>query len=733
MKAFKYFGVILLASVVACSNEEFANYKDVNVKTYSSFTAIINETADTRVYLCDAGQKGKKRVYWNERDEIAIFSDIDPALKAFEVTSITNDNKASFQGEKVSGNKFYAYYPKSDKNLALDMDSPNIIYVSLPADNFNESENIQMPMVAISTGNTLAFKQVTGLIHFSIGGIYRLESVNLSGNNNEVLHGNGTIDLSADKPVFKLEDGQDANKSIGGNIRVGDEQLVGDGMVDVYFNLPPMTFKKGFTLNIRGYNENGKFEFYQKKITECVEIKRAEVNHYTLNNVLEECNTQGSNEIIDFVDPNVKKICVQYFDIDGDGELNYAEAAAVTEIPIIKDNYSVFTGKKSLGDNAQEILYFNEFQYFTSITVLPNYAFYGQTKLSEVTLPESLTTLSYFAFADCSSLTNIVIPSGVTSIEYYAFGGCTSLSNIVIPESVESIEGAFSGCSSLTNIMIPKGITSINNSFSFCSSLTNIQIPKSVISIEGAFSDCGSLTNIVIPESVTNIGERAFLNCSNLTSIEMPKGVMTIGKRAFMGCRNLTSIEIPESVTIIGERAFEGCRNLISIEIPKGVTTIEFQTFYCCNNLTNIVIPEGVFYIDQRSFGECSSLTNIKIPNGVTYIGIDAFYGCSSLTSIEIPESVSSIDNYAFRYCCGLKSIVIPKDVSFFGMSVFSHCTNLTNFTCMAITPPKLIDNFGIFDLNWSGTIYVPAASVEAYKSATGWSQYASQIQAIPK
>ena len=61
----------------------------------------------------------------------------------------------------------------------------------------------------------------------------------------------------------------------------------------------------------------------------------------------------------------------------------------------------------------------------------------------------------------------------------------------------------------------------------------------------------------------------------------------------------------------------------------------------------------------------------------------------------------------------------------------FKVAIPLTNVTVEAITPPSL--GHSVFlDTSSSLVIYVPAESVEAYKTATNWSDYASKIQAIP-
>ena len=146
------------------------------------------------------------------------------------------------------------------------------------------------------------------------------------------------------------------------------------------------------------------------------------------------------------------------------------------------------------------------------------------------------------------------------------------------------------------------------------------------------------------------------------------------------------------------------------------------------SEIYEVVIPSCVTSMHEQVFSDCHVLTSVTIPNGVDSIGSQAFCGCGSLISIVIPESVTEIGADAFQ-SCDLTSIVIPEYVTYIGDSAFHGCEALTFITCNAINPPYC--NYGMFDYTNNCPIYVPASSVDAYKVADGWSEYASRIQAI--
>ena len=131
----------------------------------------------------------------------------------------------------------------------------------------------------------------------------------------------------------------------------------------------------------------------------------------------------------------------------------------------------------------------------------------------------------------------------------------------------------------------------------------------------------------------------------------------------------------------------------------KNVTIIANEAFRN-RSLKSIVLPNNLTKIGNYAFAD-NQLTSVTIPNRVTSIGQSAFES-NKLTSVTIPNRVTSIGDLAF------------------------NDNRLTSVTIHAVNPPTA--DRGIFGYNSSLKIYVPVQSVNAYKTAEGWKDYADKI-----
>lgn len=375
------------------------------------------------------------------------------------------------------------------------------------------------------------------------------------------------------------------------------------------------------------------------------------------------------------------------------------------------------------------------------VTIIGDWAFISCSGYTgSLTIPDNVTTIGQYAFRGCSGFTgNLVIGNAVTTIGKCAFNNCFGFTgSLIIPNSVTTIgEYAFDNCSGFTgSLIISNSVTTIgDHAFENCIRFTgNLTIPNSVIEIGWyAFENCRGFTgSLTIGNSISIIGNYAFQNCSGFTGdLTIPNSVIEIGLYAFDNCSGfMGNLSIGNSVTKIGSYAFNKCSGFTGdLTIPNSVTEIGIEAFNKCSGFTgNLTISNSLTLIASGVFSDCSGLTgSLTIPNSVITISFGAFYGCSSLTgNLTIPNSVTMIGVGAFNGCIGFTGMLtIGSFVTYIGESAFIGCSGFTEALMFGINPPSSESDV-FFDTNFP--IYVPYESLDAYKTATNWSNYENRI-----
>ena len=130
---------------------------------------------------------------------------------------------------------------------------------------------------------------------------------------------------------------------------------------------------------------------------------------------------------IRFEDPEVKRICVENWDKDGDGELSMEEAAAVSSIG------TIFNDNTKIKD-------FSSFKHFTNIKKYEAGTFEGCRNLEKIRIPKG-STLQHTMFGNCVNLKEVIFPIDMNSspVLYRTFSNCIALKVLDFPETYTGV------------------------------------------------------------------------------------------------------------------------------------------------------------------------------------------------------------------------------------------------------------------------------------------------------
>lgn len=262
-----------------------------------------------------------------------------------------------------------------------------------------------------------------------------------------------------------------------------------------------------------------------------------------------------------------------------------------------------------------------------------------------------------------------------------------------LQNQIDSLKQQISGCCGSTGETITRWITMTGTNDYTCSGTTKMTKEKEQTSNDGInWTDTGNYRSgsTVLAENSVDCGyafpSRYFATYSNGDTVSGDCSEFFAISMGQINLENLVSVTVGECCILLNTACFDEAKSLSSVTIGSNVKKISYLSFHKCSELVNCTI----------------------LGNALENIGTEAFEYCSKLVSIDIPSSIKRIEKGAFY-----------------------GCTSLSGITIRATVPPSGVSQF-TFDQHLNFPIYVPAESVNAYKTAEGWTSYASRIQAIP-
>ena len=725
--------------------------------------------AETRATLLGDGLD----LYWSAEDTIRLWY---PGSDEYgEVVCSTNTEPArvaefQFWPEcpfTAEGQK-WAVYPNHEDWGLIEFHDGNITMPmpSLQTAAAGTFDPKALLAVAGFTGYEMSFSHVCGGLKFTVSH-EGIRQIVLRSADETPLAGTVTVHMdSAGHPqVTELEAQTDAVKLVapdGGTFQPGKWY---------YMTCLPAVMEHGFTLSFRTDTEIGVLTRTDK-----VEVKRA------VWGKLE--NADAGVTFVTATEPLFNEIWYRKADnaqmtvdyLDGWGanlisqkDLGGGNFALVFDGPVTSIPYYAFANKDLVS-----------FRLPGSVEFIDSGAFSDNPNLTEAILPEGLLSMDYSVFSYCYALNTFWAPASLHSLGGGVFDSCTSLDTFsgplasadghsLVSRSGELMAFAWTGTSPFT-YQVPAGVMRIDESvFRDQVYMTEITLPNSLIEVEPqAFLGCAALnafhgpsaspderllvldaevkavapaglTDLVIPgDLVRSVAPYAFAGCSEIKTLTVGEGVESIGENAFIWCTSLEEVTLPESLQEIGESIFLYCGKLKSF---SGKFATYDHLFLIKDGVLHAVavatltdpnpIPDTVTTIGPYAFYQAVGLGfYYGIPDTVTEICDGAFCG-SSIVDIELPEKLEYLGSHVFEQCHDLGDLVIPASVTRIGYGIIQECPHLTELTVRAATPPDTGYNDPLYHYSLT-KIYVPEASINAYKEADGWSIYSDIYVAIP-
>lgn len=665
--------------VTACSSSEDLENGNGTPKhtVHLTFTAQQEQGEGTRAVI-DAADS--KQINWQEGDEISVFD--GSANQKFTLTSGEGTPSGIFDGEAAEATSYTALYPYQ----AAAIENNGKLTANIPAtqtataNSFDPAAALMMAEVSDNNKN-FQFRNCVAYIKVTID--EPAKSISFASLDGRSVAGTVTLDYNHGEPTAVIS----ADGSISATLQPkSGEETIAAGTY--YIAVLPQAMELGFKLayvDADGITHN---------------------RIYTGTNFTAKRNKVSNMGTINTGNTYTNRQIVYYADSKYDGFLSSASVQTSDGKTIYLNNLG--TEATYEFNNGIGVLTFQN--DILSINLL--FSNDNNTGITKVILPESLTSITN-AFVN-SQIEELYIPQSVTKLPK-AIRIMPQLKKLVLPiVNVDIQEGMIEKCPKLEAIYgqytNPEHNAIIKDNVLIHAAVGNSStytIPTGITKIGKYAFDRTTPQEVIIPNSVETIGELAFYQ-SGITTLHIPKSVTSLERSCFSTTQYLESLSFEEGsqITVIPEYAFDWSKAIVDV-LPASVTSIDRYAFYAYNSYR-------------------TTKAHIVIPDNVETIGAYAFYQAINIESITLGAKVSNVGSMA------LGNIHKQAQNSYVDVPAEEQ-TNLKYIYSKNPTPPTLNeDTFNYTKMNDLVAIYVPTESVDAYKTADVWSQYADKIQAMP-
>ena len=299
------------------------------------------------------------------------------------------------------------------------------------------------------------------------------------------------------------------------------------------------------------------------------------------------------------------------------------------------------------------------------VRIIAGGAFYGNTKITAVHLPNQVQAIGAAAFKGCTSLQRVFLSSEIGRLEAEVFAGCAALEEVLLTD--EQGENC-----------LPAWHFIGERAFCQCGNLRQIRLELAEEIGKEALRGCTALANCAV-NAALRAGENAF--AGTMLEEKRESGLHIVGNLVVSGVDCVGEVSVPDGIQGIAPYAFSGNRALQKVILPKKLCFIEQGAFWGCSSLLSAVFPNELRTVGAHAFEKCSSLKEVECAAGE--IGEAAFAGCTALVRALLPE-IKILKKQLFASCVNLE-VCLCENAGEVQEFCFSGCTSLQSYDFAAL------------------------------------------------
>lgn len=383
-------------------------------------------------------------------------------------------------------------------------------------------------------------------------------------------------------------------------------------------------------------------------------------------------------------------------------------------------------------------------------------------------------------------VTEIILPASVKNVYSCLIQSVKSI-NL---ENVDTI-GSLGSKTYYTSYFYPQNFNYVEaaNGFRNCSQLESVDLSNVKFIGKQAFMSCTGLKEVTIhhnmapfeaAEGYNNYEVNAieqFLGCTGLEKVTFTGDSYIIPYKCFSGCNNIETVDFGPIETICAY-AFSSDSKLKVADLSNvtRLAAYEYSSgrydgyhFQGCTNLDTVKLGQQLNTIPYYSFSNCTNLKSINLENVVSFWG-GALSGCSSLvidnldwTGKNMAFGSTPFEKVTLKFVHLNSETVLDRtpDISasanrqifknIKNSNIYIEDTNPANWSKADLIGPVPtsaaswnVDGWhsyytsGGVNTNFTGAnaptnyLYVPAAALQTWRTAEGWSEIADRILPYP-